>query len=1406
MSYFSSYFTNLSVSSLSQVLEKLSRTCLVIPVPRTSRPMKEELEYTGDVTDLLYAVCVFRRHVLLIGFDELSEGQKGDWLADEEGYQNEAPLYFSESWHRTSPVYLMKLLRSSLATLSEEKYETSILLVCNYPIINVEDMQEEWEEEDVWVVPSCPSIEGLKTGLMDQLKDENLWGALLSLYERSIPDLLKSVHQEKKNVTEDIISETEDAMWKNDSEEETDFEDEDEFEKLLNDFIASELEEEDSENSLAREQKKAAIPIKGSWRETVDKESDLYQSLEQLDWEVAYGIPKTKLAWRKSGMLEWVAWPEAKLWIRVTTALERDAVLFDYLEGAEVYFVDHEKYVVREEKIRRCDIWKDQWAKICLETLPLQKESSLGEWTNGEILIVKDEVELVVLPLRWMYLPAIPDVLRFRDVRLYRNVSSVLEASDSTTALSCFARKGLRNVLAVYRAENVWGKEFPAMFRCRLYGDVGNLLAEKYVTASFHADSKEVMTSIQWGKADGITWKKARYMIEVRFREEVAFFAFFEVGKNDVSGVCRKDETTPAEGDTSDSTSGTETEMSSWEELQELHGMDEFRQRMEELAAYRRYMDQRENMGFQTPLPPLHMAFMGNSTTKKQKVVNLLGKLLCDLKFLNNGKVTYVDWEEFVQKNARSKSFTNEEVSLADNVRAAQGGILFLDRVSPPSVWDDNNAPRNIEKEVWTDLASRLHKDGQKNWVLVLSGNESMIEETINQFDELSENIPPQNRFHFADYTHDELMEVAFSYCRQHHYRLSEDAVEALRNKIQEEFIWTAGTCNNSEFIENLFTNEILETMALRVSKLKFPTATDLMTIRKEDIPTTPKESGNDMQKLKKMVGLSKLKANIENHLNMVRMMKWRMDKGLEASMPPLHMIFVGNPGTGKTTVADFIGEIYASMGLLSKGKVIKVSRNDLVGQYLGHTEKKTQEYLKRAEGNVLFIDEAYSLCADENGKDFGHRVIEILLTVLDKDQVDMLVILAGYPEEMKKMIETNPGLPSRFPYTFYFNDYSVDELMQIARNYVENKHYFFTPKAFQALRTLVERQYEDKDRYWGNARFIVRLISSQILPAMGSRLAALTVEKRENKRTLQQICLADVQACDTVNQVEPFEEEEIERALRKLDAMVGLAKVKESVHNFVTVARYLQKRGQSYFRDEPLRWSFVGNTGTGKSTVAGILAEILRAMHVLNRGNLIELKAENLYNVPDYKVDELIRNAMKQSEQGLLFVDGDAPMFKNPQTRFNGQELRFKLNSLMMELPGNYAVVIAEQTPYGRVSMNNEIPTVLPEMDHTFYFEDYSPEELMDILSMCLEKRNLHLEPEAVGIMETYISHLHDNKQLGYANARTMNALARDILNHYLVRISRNRSAFDGKVIKEDVDWYVWVDMSMRKKIGFRQ
>ena len=794
MSYFSSCFTNLSASNLPGILEKLSRTCLVIPITRTPQSMEDGLEYTGEATGLLYAVCIHRKHILLIGFDELPEANRGSRLADEEEYQNEVPQYFSESGHRASPVYLMKQLRSLLSSLSGEKYEVSILLVCNYPIINVEDMQEEWEDKEVWVVPSCQSIKGLKTGLMDQLDDEALWAALLQLYDQSIPDLLKKVCQEKNNSTEDTISETEDTIQNHDSEEE-EADEEDEFEKLLNDFIASELEEDDSEDSQSWEKKKADIPIKGTWREMVDKESALYQSLVQLGWEVAYGDPDSQQVCWKQKELEWVAWPDAKLWIRATATVERDSVLFDYIEGAAVYLVDHGEYVIRKKMIRRCDIWKDKWTKVCLGTLPEQGDFLNGEWIEGEIRIVKGEVELAILPIRWSYLPGVFDIFHFNNFQLYRNVSSMREMMKST-ALSCFAKKGLRNISAVYQAERIWEEEFPAMFHCRLYGEVGKLLAEKYVMVPCPAGTKELTVSVQWGKADGITWKKGRYLMEWRFRDEVIISAIFEVGRNDIPGIYQEDEVLPEPWDRPKSASDSkkQMDMDPWEELEELVGMDDFKQRMKELASYRTYMDQRIMLGVTTPLPPLHMAFIGGTASRKMKVAKLLGRILHKLDFLKNGEVTYTDWEAFVQKNSQVRDYESLDSSMTDNIRAADGGILFLDRVFPPPVWDDNNGHRNVPDVAWASLMSQLRNKSYRNWVLVISGSESMVKETVAQFDELSENIPLQNWFHFADYTHDELMEAAHTYCIQHHYRLSEDAAEALRTRN------TLRTCLRTKF------------------------------------------------------------------------------------------------------------------------------------------------------------------------------------------------------------------------------------------------------------------------------------------------------------------------------------------------------------------------------------------------------------------------------------------------------------------------------------------------------------------------------------------------------------------------------------------------------------------------------
>ena len=219
-------------------------------------------------------------------------------------------------------------------------------------------------------------------------------------------------------------------------------------------------------------------------------------------------------------------------------------------------------------------------------------------------------------------------------------------------------------------------------------------------------------------------------------------------------------------------------------------------------------------------------------------------------------------------------------------------------------------------------------------------------------------------------------------------------------------------------------------------------------------------------------------------------------------------MIFTGNPGTGKTTVAKLVGKIYHSLGLLSKGNVIVTERSKLVGRYLGETERNMMAVLEQAKGNVLFIDEAYSLCDNDDGnrRDFGCRVLESLLTVLAQKDPDMIVILAGYEKEMEQMLELNPGMKGRFPYKFSFEDYSADELFQIAGKLLERSAYVLTTEAACLLRETLQETVDHKDAFFHNARWVEQYILDGVISAMSDRLvhASLCLENREVFQTIE--------------------------------------------------------------------------------------------------------------------------------------------------------------------------------------------------------------------------------------------------------------------------------------------------------------
>lgn len=219
------------------------------------------------------------------------------------------------------------------------------------------------------------------------------------------------------------------------------------------------------------------------------------------------------------------------------------------------------------------------------------------------------------------------------------------------------------------------------------------------------------------------------------------------------------------------------------------------------------------------------------------------------------------------------------------------------------------------------------------------------------------------------------------------------------------------------------------------------------------------------------LIGLAPVKKRIREIASFLVVSKARAQMGIEAAPPSLHMCFTGNPGTGKTTVAMRMAEILHRLGYVRKGHVVSVTRDDLVGQYIGHTAPKTKEVLKKAMGGVLFIDEAYYLYRPENERDYGQEAIEILLQVMENNRDDLVVILAGYKDRMDTFFKSNPGMSSRIAHHIDFPDYSDSELLQIADKMVAQMHYTLAPEARDAMARYIELRKTQP--HFANARSI---------------------------------------------------------------------------------------------------------------------------------------------------------------------------------------------------------------------------------------------------------------------------------------------------------------------------------------------
>ena len=341
--------------------------------------------------------------------------------------------------------------------------------------------------------------------------------------------------------------------------------------------------------------------------------------------------------------------------------------------------------------------------------------------------------------------------------------------------------------------------------------------------------------------------------------------------------------------------------------------------------------------------------------------------------------------------------------------------------------------------------------------------------------------------------------------------------VETARSAEEMGALYSATEATVREFVKNgIVENFVARTMATldstRIADKAFLSTVEMCDINNEMLVRgTEQEFQESIKELNEMVGLNDVKKNIITTFNRLKNNAERRRLGLKVKSGECHhMIFTGNPGTGKTTVAKMMGRIYRALGILSKGEVVYTDRSKIVGRYIGDTERNMQRLLLEAKGNILFIDEAYTLCdTQQDRKDYGYRAIECLLTVMAQENCDMIVIFAGYAKEMEMMMHSNQGLNGRFPYKFEFKDYTAEELMQIAEYKLSEEDYELTDEARTFLHKTIVEAVDNKGWSFSNARWIEQYVNNGIIPAQSDRLMQCgSMKTRDDYRS---ICVEDV-------------------------------------------------------------------------------------------------------------------------------------------------------------------------------------------------------------------------------------------------------------------------------------------------------
>ncbi|MCF6171302.1 MAG: AAA family ATPase [Bacteroidales bacterium] len=563
---------------------------------------------------------------------------------------------------------------------------------------------------------------------------------------------------------------------------------------------------------------------------------------------------------------------------------------------------------------------------------------------------------------------------------------------------------------------------------------------------------------------------------------------------------------------------------------------------------------------------------------------------------------------------------------------------------------------------------------------------------------------------------------------------------------------------------------------------------------------------------LDKLIGLENIKTKIREYVDYLSFLQIREERGFEEDEEiSLHAVFTGNPGTGKTTVVKLLGKIYHAIGLLSKGHVHTVEASDLISGFVRQTGTETKKAIKKARGGILFIDEAYMLFKADGGNDFGPESVAALITEMSDGEGDIAIMVAGYPKEMEAFINSNPGLKSRFRNHFHFEDYTPDELLQIAEFATRERDVTLSSAARKRIQKAVTAAYRKRDRTFGNARFAHAMVDEAKMN-LGIRLMKEHIPETLTKKQLSEIQEEDIEdigvSKDKKNIKLPIDVELLKEAQSELDALTGLDAIKQEVSDMVKLARYYHEMGRDLLKVFSMHSVFTGNPGTGKTTVARIMGKFYKALGLLERGHLIDADGSDL--VAGYVGQTSIKtmDLIKKAQGGILFIDEAYSLTEGHNDGF-GKKAIATLIKQMEDKRKEFGLIVAGY-PDNMERFLESNPGLQSRFDRSFKFEDFSEKDLFIIAKRMLSEKGLKPNKEASEHIQTYLAALYAGRDKFFGNARSVRKMVeksyrnQELRMASLAKAQRTKKAM-ATLILEDVQEFQLGTKARNVGLGFK-